>query len=274
MTIMTKILAGGCFASALLLAQSAHSGTAFQHSGWIAAPGTMPVSLHANRQEGQFDPIAGKPFSGTEIRSSVQTLSDGTRVGKSDSSAYYRDDKGRVRSEGKNIALIFDPAAGFNYQLDLKAKTYTRTSLPSNLHSYSLFTGTAGRGAIVHNRTKNGQPVVDSKTVTEDLPSQAINGVQARGTRITTTIPMGIFGNDREIKVVNERWSSDDLRILVKSVNLDPRFGESTYDLTNVVQGAPNPSLFQVPVDFTQNDGGSHPGAAHETHPPNTVHQK
>ena len=264
---MIKLLAGAAIAPALLLAQTTHS----------------------NKTEGQPGPVMGKPFSGTEVRRSVQTLSDGTRVEKSDTTAYYRDDKGRVRSEGKNIALIFDPAAGFNYQLDLKTKRYTKTPVPTNLHSYSLavigdgtwtssnsgsIAGAPGRGTVVHTRTINGQPVVESKPITEELQSQVINGLYARGTRITTTIPLGSFGNDREMNVVNETWSSDDLRVLVKSVNSDPRFGVSTYELTNVVQGAPDPALFQVPVDFTKNDGGSHSGAMHETHPPNAVHHE
>jgi hypothetical protein len=268
---MIKLLAGASLAPALLLAQTVAT-------GWIAAPG----SVNQNRTEGQQGPVMGKPFSGTEVRRSVQTLSDGTRVEKSDTSAYYRDDKGRVRSEGKNIALIFDPVAGFNYQLDLNKKTYTKTPVPSNLISYSLAvigdgtwssgssgktTGNAGQGNIVHTRTINGQPVSESKPVTEDLQTQMINGVRARGTRITTTIPMGAFGNDREMKVVNERWSSDDLRVLVKSGNSDPRFGESTYELVNVVQAVPAPALFQVPADFTER-------AVNETHPLHTVHHE
>ena len=60
----------------------------------------------------------------------------------------------------------------------------------------------------------------------------------------------GALGNDRDFQVVNERWYSDDLKVLVKSTNTDPRYGVTTYDLTQVALGPPNPALFQVPGDY------------------------
>ncbi len=84
----------------------------------------------------------------------------------------------------------------------------------------------------------------------ENLPVQTINGVQAQGTRTTETIPLGKIGNDRPIAIVNERWSSSDLQMLIKSTSSDPRFGDTTYQLTNIVQAPPDPSLFQIPSDY------------------------
>lgn len=85
----------------------------------------------------------------------------------------------------------------------------------------------------------------------QDLGSQLINGVTAQGTRTTLTIPAGQIGNDRPIQTVNERWFSSDLQMLVKSSNSDPRFGETIYQLTNISRVAPDPSLFQIPADYT-----------------------
>jgi len=85
----------------------------------------------------------------------------------------------------------------------------------------------------------------------ESLPPQMVNGAMAEGTRTTETIPVGKIGNDRAISIVNERWFSDDLQMLVKSTSSDPRFGDTTYQLTNIVQTSPDPSLFQVPADYT-----------------------
>jgi hypothetical protein len=45
---------------------------------------------------------------------------------------------------------------------------------------------------------------------------------------------------------------SGDLQVLVKSTNSDPRFGATTYPLSNIVQGPPNPSLFQIPGDYRE----------------------
>ena len=39
--------------------------------------------------------------------------------------------------------------------------------------------------------------------------------------------------------------------MLVKSVNSDPRFGENTYQLTNISRIEPDSALFQIPPDYT-----------------------
>jgi hypothetical protein len=83
------------------------------------------------------------------------------------------------------------------------------------------------------------------------LGSQSVNGVTAQGIRTTMTIPKGQIGTNKDIKVLTERWTSSDLQMLVKSINSDPRFGDTTYQLTKVVQSAPDPGLFQIPPDYT-----------------------
>ena len=89
-----------------------------------------------------------------------------------------------------------------------------------------------------------------SKTPKEDLGTQMVNGVMAQGSRTTLVIPAGQIGNDRAIRVVGEQWYSNDLQMMVKSSNSDPRFGETTYQLTNVNQVSPDPSLFLVPAEY------------------------
>jgi hypothetical protein len=37
----------------------------------------------------------------------------------------------------------------------------------------------------------------------------------------------------------------------------DPRFGETTYRLTNISRGEPSPSLFEIPSDFTVEDANT-----------------
>ena len=85
----------------------------------------------------------------------------------------------------------------------------------------------------------------------EDLGTLPINGVTARGTRTTTVVPAGAIGNDREFRSVTERWFSSELNLLIKSVSTDPRFGTTTYELTNISRLPPSPSLFQVSADYT-----------------------
>jgi hypothetical protein len=96
----------------------------------------------------------------------------------------------------------------------------------------------------------------DAEVNQEQLGTQMIEGVAAEGTRVTFTIPAGKIGNERPIVTVNERWYSPELQTIVLTKNSDPRMGETTYRLTNIDRSEPDPSLFQVPADYTVDEGG------------------
>ncbi len=87
-------------------------------------------------------------------------------------------------------------------------------------------------------------------SATEDLGQQVLEGVLARGTRRTQTIPAGTFGNERPIQIVAEQWYALDLEAVVSSRNYDPRVGETTYRLVHVARGEQAPDLFTVPQGY------------------------
>ena len=97
-----------------------------------------------------------------------------------------------------------------------------------------------------------------AETKTEKLEARNVEGVQAEGLRITTTIPAGDIGNEQPIQIVNERWYSPELQVVVMTRHSDPRFGETIYRLTNISRTEPAAALFQVPSDYTVKEG---PGA-------------
>lgn len=199
--------------------------------------------------------MAGKPYSATIVTHTVQLLADGSQIEGGMSETIYRDEQGRTRTEPNNskFVRIVDPVAGLGYNLDTAAKTAATQEIM------------AGRGpqgntkqAIATNPPKRSpyefateQAKHSPNLTVEDLGTHFVNGVQAQGARVTNAIPVGAIGNNRELKVVSERWESSDLGLLIKTVTTDPRFGTTTYDLTNFVQGPPDPSLFRVPSDYT-----------------------
>jgi hypothetical protein len=121
--------------------------------------------------------------------------------------------------------------------------------------------GGGGRSAVVVS------PVTPRSEVTrEDLGSQVVEGVLATGTRTTTVIPAGTIGNDQPIRVVSEQWFASDLQVLVLTKHSDPRVGETTFRLTNVIRADQARSLFEVPADYRLETGrggrgGRGPGA-------------
>ena len=56
---------------------------------------------------------------------------------------------------------------------------------------------------------------------------------------------------------MSERWFSPDLKVLVMSKQSDPRFGETTYRLTNINRTEPSPALCEIPAEFTLVDPGT-----------------
>jgi hypothetical protein len=106
----------------------------------------------------------------------------------------------------------------------------------------------------------------------DSLGTQNINGVNATGTRTTRTIAAGEIGNSAPIQIVSERWYSADLQTVVQSTRTDPRFGTTTFSLTNIQKTEPAATLFTIPADYTVQAGapghGHHGGAAAGVTPP------
>src|SRR6185369_9466092 len=106
----------------------------------------------------------------------------------------------------------------------------------------------AGAAGTMVFRTKSGP---NPNEVKEQLGKQIIEGVEVEGTRTTVTIPAGDIGNERPIEIVSERWYSPELQLVVMTRHSDPRFGETTYKLTNINRTEPVKSLFEVPPGYT-----------------------
>jgi len=228
------------------------AGLAAQQPSWIATPGSDPITIRMSPPQGQTGPVTGTPFSGTEVRHTVQALADGSRVDQSETGSFARDEYGRMRTGNAKTVVIFDPVAGYTYTLDVPSKTYYKTPLFGHEATYSIaVTGNrVSTSSVSGNAVSSVSAAPPGAQVEEELPAHFTNGILAKGSRVTVTIPAGTFGNNRDLKVVNERWYSDDMHILLKSSNSDPRFGTTTYELTDLVQAPPDPSLFQVPGDY------------------------
>src|SRR5215469_4716126 len=241
---------------------------AFQYM--LNAPGPDDVGFKMVTLEGVAGKaVTGHPFSATEQRHTVQTLGDGTKIENTDTDKYFRDDQGRTRVERSNGAvMIHDPVLGISAETNSSNKVVRRANVAystataeklaaemksrDEMKALSVGVGTGvGIGRGMAPATPDDKAISEAErkaqTAQEDLGYQSINGVSAQGFRRTTTIPVGQIGNDRPLQVVSERWYSPELQMNVKTVNSDPRFGVTTYELTNIVQAAQDPSLFAVP---------------------------
>ena len=135
-----------------------------------------------------------------------------------------------VPTPGARADILFDPLMA------------TPVPAPANGHTTVM----AFSHSSEERRAANAKP--------EDLGIRTIEGVAAKGTRITMTIAAGEVGNERPIDIVTETWYSDQLKTAVLTIHKDPRFGETTTKLTNVRLGEPARHLFEVPADYKMNE--------------------
>jgi hypothetical protein len=196
--------------------------------------------------------VKGAPYSATAITESVQTLGDGAKITHTSSDNVYRDSEGRTRREQKlervgpffvegeprQIVFINDVVSGARIFLDPTRRTARKSQRPD---------GPPPRVAPT-------PPDAGARSV-ESLGKQMIEGVEAEGTRTTITILAGKIGNDRPLEIVSERWESPALQVVVLSKFKDPFAGETTYRLVNINSGEPSPSLFEIPSDYTIEEG-------------------
>jgi len=176
------------------------------------------------------------------------------------------------------LITIFDPVSGSRYILDPESKTAHKMAPP--FLKLGAMGGEAGANAafekgervmVYHTEggpggpglggpgpdtffkqvfVRKGEQEDGAAPVTENLGDQAIDGIHATGTRITTTIPAGKMGNEQPITVTSERWFSPQLKITVMTKHNDPWAGELKTQFTNVNASEPDASLFAVPADY------------------------
>jgi hypothetical protein len=218
--------------------------------------------------------VTGAPYSGQEVTEETQTLANGNVISRKVQVNVYRDSSGRTRTERtvpaggpgqaqtaqaatRTVTSIHDPVAGTSTELDSTSKTAHTMTIPGRGNGGG---GPRGNAAVAGNRPGRGNgPANDPNVTTENLGMQTINGVQATGTRVTRTIPAGRIGNAQPIQMVTETWHSPDLQRPVMIKTVDPRSGTRVTQLTNITRSEPDPTLFQIPSDYTVTKGRGGP---------------
>jgi hypothetical protein len=191
-------------------------------------------------------PIPNAPFLAVVTTQGTRILEDGTVLNQRTFSAIARDHQGRIFNEQRPwVAVsdtndppiltihIYDPQTRQNTFLRPQDKTAWQNTVnhPPATRPPALG-GPAG-------------PYVKE----EDLGTRRMEGVDCHGTRDTQTIPADAIGG-KELKLVDEVWYSDDLRLNMLVIHDDPRTGEQTTTVTQVNRGEPDPAIFAIPTDY------------------------
>jgi len=223
--------------------------------------------------------VKGAPFSAESTTEHVQSLGDGNRMVRKSSAKLYRDTVGRTRREHEmtrrrvaapdgqpaRLIVITDPAGQVSYIIETHNNVAHKRQLPPPRVREAMLRArgdSAGFGVLmptsaVRRREAQGDNApAPPKPVREKLGSQIVEGVAAEGTRTTVTIPAGEFDNELPMVISHEEWYAPELQMIVLMKHNDPRFGETTFRLINILRGEPAPELFQLPDGITVVDAG------------------
>ena len=222
--------------------------------------------------------VKGAPFSAESTTEHVQSLGDGNRMVRKSSAKLYRDAIGRTRREHEitrgrvaidgqppRLIVITDPAGQVSYIIETHNNIARKRQLPPPRVREAMQRArgdSAGFGVLMptnaarRRETQGDNASAPPKPVREKLGSQIVEGVTAEGSRTTITIPAGEFDNELPMVISHEEWYAPELQMIVLMKHNDPRFGETTFRLTNILRGEPAPELFQVPDGITVVDAG------------------
>lgn len=186
--------------------------------------------------------VKDKPYRALAVTETLRPLLDGNRIVRKNSTQHYRDRLGRTRREQTietlgasmpitpvRLIVISDPVAGMDYIVDDARMTVRKF-------------------ARYESDAPNQKPEPGSNTIS--LGTRTVEGVECTGTKTTVTIPAGQIGNTLPIEIVTESWYSPAIQALVRSTTSDPRFGQTSYTLRNIVLEEPPRSLFEPPAGY------------------------
>jgi hypothetical protein len=237
------------------------------------------LSLHAQTSAdvtiagstaGGIDAAAvGRPCSVQFLTTHTTTLDDGTHITQTQKRNFYRDNKGRTRTEmypssemGAAAAqplasVIYDPPNGRLVILNPRDKTASVMQVSEIQTEQPEQAAPAASANTAESDSSAGNHVVSSEaaktqTSNEALDGQSFDGIYAEGTRTTVMYPAGSsLGNDKPLSAVTVRYVSSDLQLEVYTRVADPQNGETVTKIQRLDRTEPDPALFEIPQGYT-----------------------
>jgi hypothetical protein len=221
---------------------------------------------HASAQVHIFlTPVPNSPFTAVAEIQRTGIRPDGSVFNVKTIRVLARDGIGRIHNESRSFIPadstetpavthihLYDPRTRISTELDARNHTFLTQTVnhpPSTVPPTVRYGSPSGTGVPQNDFSKE-----------EDLGSQEIEGVMARGVRETQIIPAENSETGKEITVTDEYWYSDELRINVLMKHSDPRKGTTTLTVAHLTRGEPDPALIEMPEGYTR-AGAAQPAA-------------
>jgi hypothetical protein len=226
----------------------------------VAAGLALSVSGVAASQVARRAPVttetrvraAKAPYTAEYKITRVQALADGTTITQETTEVKALDSQGRRMTATTTTGhgtptthvMVYDPVA--------RAQTFW-TSPGKVAHVLQMSPAGENHCMTITRDDVRVSSGPHAQYASEDIGTETIQGIEARGRRRTTTIPEGAAGNDAPLVTTSEMWTALTVGLdglLVREITDDPRQGKSTRELTNLSQGDPDPATFQPPEGY------------------------
>jgi len=219
----------------------------------------LPVSGQVPRSHGSVTSevnvrAAKTPYTAEYKVMHVQALADGTTITRESTEVKALDSQGRRMTAttitsgdraGQTHVIVYDPVA----------RTQTTWHSPIKIaHVFKMSTAEAEH--TCSRDMRDDVSVISgpkSKMTSENLGTESIEGVEARGRQYTTTTPAGAVGNDAPLVSTSDVWTALNVGLnglVVRYIRDDPRSGKTMRELTSLSQNEPDPATFQPPEGY------------------------
>jgi hypothetical protein len=208
--------------------------------------GTMEIVLSIS-----IPPLTKAPFTSTVRTEWVRTLEDGSKITLQNHRIVMRDSTGRIFQERRHLVPNGQEPELARLEITDPSMHTQYICYPNHhaceLYDYSAppFTSAAPVGVVGEG---------NEYLTREDLGKDSVSGLDAVGTRETTTINAGTIGNERPLSTTKEFWYSPQLGINLLVKRVDPRHGIQIFTVSDIGLAEPDPKYFSVPNGFTVSD--------------------
>lgn len=197
-----------------------------------------------------FPPTPRAPFSAIAHTTWVKTLPDGSTVTHENARVVARDSEGRIFQERRTFVPVPNPenkqsvAYATEYDDPVAHVIYRCVPDAKICNEFGLWV------APTREIPAGLQPDGMTYLTRENLGTDTFAGIDVVRTRETFTFYRASIGNTNTILRTVDYWYSPALGVNVKVVRHDPRDGDQTLWLSDLVLSEANPEAFRVPADF------------------------
>jgi hypothetical protein len=244
---MTRHRASWLIFSVAFLTALATSLSAQQPFANTRPPGKNPdVAAMPSVENMYVPPNSGQPFTAKSVV--TWTSRDQSSSHVAFMSMVARDSSGKIYFESRRTPTDdgeFQPRWNFII-IDPKEETRTTCYVATKSCRINAFR------RDVYAKSQGGEEAPRASTmVSASLGTSVMDALTVEGTRETTSVAAGAYGNSKPLVITRDLWHSPELDLDVMISKTDPRSGTFVRKVEIISRNEPDPEYFTIPSDYT-----------------------